>query len=234
MADGSTTEETVTYSPRAQVLRGIPSTNRSLTFRDFSWLEYEDAKYKLSEFRQWRTNPFADFSLEKLRRVERALDRVTGRTTSKPGSPHPVGAAGRASPGAGSTPARRERGGLPGEETPDTIEGGEPCGRSPIVSTAAVGKGPVSNEEAKRTADAFCGAPVDSPTSRAYCRPSGRPFISAVDEALRRSMLVVSPRDAVSDISVEYGLDDAAQESVLDEVNEQLDDARRMGRLVHL
>jgi len=92
----------------------------------------------------------------------------------------------------------------------------------------------VSDEEAARVADALIGPPVDSPTSRAYCRCGCGSNIGAVDEALRRSMLGVSPRAAVEDIAVAYGLDDAAQESVLDEVNEQLDDLRRMGRLAHV
>lgn len=175
---GSTTADTVRYSlvesacDYADVKRGIPQSNRGLVPTAFSWCRFDESKYKLSEFRQWRTNPFADFSLRTLERFERVvLDRVAGR---------------------------------------------------------------VSNDEAARAADALVGPPVDSPTSRAYCRCGCGPNIGAVDEALRRSMLGVSPRAAVEDIAMAYGLDDAAQESVLDEVNEQLEDLRRMGRLAHV
>lgn len=200
-------------TPYADCLRGIPESNRGAVATAFSWCDYDDRKHKNSEFRQWRTNPFADFSTRTLERFELVvLDRVTGRTTSKPAAVQQH---------EGSRGSVVARAGFPSDGA------GQHRGSAP-----AAGEETVSDDEAARVADALCGPPVDSPTSRAYCRCGCGSRRDPVAVAVERACDGVAPREAVADIAAEFGLDDAEREWVLVQVEDELDEMRRRGRWV--
>jgi len=222
VALGSTSSETVTYGRldcRLDHPAAIDHHNRKYDAeayeldrvgRDatdrFAW-----CKPKFAEFRQWRTNPLplADMSITTLvgqLRFASALEPFHERMADR--------LLGRMT----SKPAADE------QRSSSASDAG-------ADAAPAAGEETVSDEEAARVADALVGPPVDSPTSRAYCRCGCGTEVSAVHEALRRALMGVSPRAAVEDIAVAYGLDAAAIDSVVEEVEEQLDDARRLGRL---
>jgi hypothetical protein len=89
----------------------------------------------------------------------------------------------------------------------------------------------VSNEEADRVADELVGPVLSTALQRVYCNCGCGSKVSAYNAALDYALLGYGARCAVESIAMHYDLGDVDQELLVEEIEEEVADRIRMGRM---